>query len=147
MIYIVEAFKQPVHMTVKKNLLKTFEQWFIVLLSEELPPYFGILSLYLLIDCKFYDHMLELSLVIGIENNVSRILRLFLSLAYEMIDREAIPSLDHLFYSMKYKTLDEKIFHQQDHEEMYYISKIENILKNNTQILSDYSYNSENIMR
>jgi hypothetical protein len=140
--YIVEVLKQPVHQKVKENLLDVIEQWFLSLLFREAPAFVGVISLYLLMDCKFYESMMQLCFTASFEKIVRRILKLFLSLAYETLDRSKIPAVNYLYQSMKSKPVKQKIFNQQDQELMKYVSKIESIFKNNSEILFDVSISS-----
>jgi hypothetical protein len=138
--YIVEMLKQPIHQKVKEQLLDVIEQWFRALLFREAPAFGGVLSVYLLMDCKFYESMMQLCFTTSFEKIVRRILKLFLSLAYETLDRSVIPHMNYFYQSIKERPVQQKkIFNQQDQEIMKYISKIESIFKNNSEILFDMS--------
>ena len=140
--YIVEILKQPVHLKVKEGLLDVIEQWFRALLSKEAPEFAGVLSLYLLINCKFYDCLVELCFSASFEKSVQRILKLFLSLAYETLDRSVIPEMNHFYQSMKRDASSLRHFSQQDQELLKHVSQIESIFKNNSEILFDLKGNS-----
>lgn len=143
--YIIEILKQPVHHTVKEHLLLVIEQWFRALLFQETPAFAGVLTLYLLIECRFYDSMMQLCFSAPFEKVIRRILKLFLSLAYEALDRSVIPQMSHFYQSMKDRRVEEKIFNQQDQEILKSISKIESIFKNNSEIIFDHS-TSQNLL-
>jgi hypothetical protein len=145
--YIVEILKQPVHLKVKEGLLDVIEQWFQTLLSKEAPEFAGVLSLYLLINCQFYDCLVELFFSVSFEKSVSRILKLFLSLAYENLDRSVIPKMNYFYQSMKKVPVNQKIFSQQDQELMKYVSQIESLFKNNSEILFDVNSSSMHLLR
>lgn len=144
--YIIEVLKQPVHLKVKEGLLLVIEQWFRALLFQETPAFAGVLTLYLLIECKFYDSMMQLCFTASFEKIIRRILKLFLSLAYEGLDRSVIPQMSHFYQSMKDRPVEEKIFNQQNQEILKSISKIESIFKNNSEIIFDLSSN-QNLLR
>lgn len=131
MEYVIGILKQPVNFQIKDKILKMFENWLQVLLSGKLSLFLAILSLYLLVDCKFFETIVELSLISEFEAISQRLLRLFLCLSFETIDQESIPSIDYLFQSI-HLFKNSNLFEQ---EQNYYVSKIEDILRNNSQIL------------
>ena len=83
---------------------------------------------------------MQLCFTASFEKIVRRILKLFLSLAYETLDRSVIPHMNYFYQSIKERPIQQKkIFNQQDQEIMKYVSKIESIFKNNSEILFDMS--------
>ena len=141
--YLIEALKQPLHTVAKKHVLGLFEHWFRVFLGRTLPPYFGILAVHLFAECGFYDTLMELSMAGLFQKQTRLIARLFLCLAYECLDRSAIPSYDHLFYSMRPRRNRSDVFDQKQHGEQTFVSKIESILENNSEILFETLQNSQ----
>lgn len=141
--YLIEALKQPLHRVAKKHVLEVFEHWFRVFLGRTLPPYFGILAVHLFAECGFYDTIMELSMAGSFQRQTRLIARLFLCLAYECLDRLAIPSYDHLFYSMQPKKKGREICEQKRHTDQTFVSRIESILENNSEILFETLQNSK----
>ena len=123
---LVEAFRQPTPL--QGVLFELFEE--LLSLQVQQIAYMLILQLYLLIECNFYNVLLELSMVEKFEEKAKDIMKMFLKLCYNIYPQSHIPSNEFLAYSMK-KNLD----NPEAYDNKTLLSKIKSIMDNNSKIM------------
>lgn len=123
---LVEAFRQP---TPLQNVLFELFEELLNLRSQQI-EYMLILQLYLLIECNFYNALLELSMVEKFEEKTKDIIKMFLKLCYNIYPQSHIPSNEFLTYAMK-----KKLDNSEAYDNKTLLSKIKSIFDNNSKIM------------
>lgn len=123
---LVEAFRQPTPL--QGVLFELFEE--LLNLQAQQIAYMLILQLYLLIECNFYNALLELAMVEKFEEKSKDLMKMFLKLCYNIYPQSHIPSNEFLTYAMK-KNID----NAEAYDNKTLVSKIKSIMDNNSKIM------------